>query len=117
MFAFTIEPEERYLLVHVSFKEGEKRRPSLGSARDVKKAMLLSVKSMLGELACVELDVLVVNDLSRTCIVCVSDKNQMRAAWFAITCVDNLGGVQCVLRVVKVSSTLLGVAPAKRTGN
>lgn len=115
MLAFTLAPAERFLMVHASFREGTAPRGGLGSARDVKKLLQGVARTMLGELGCSELEVLAVHE--RTFVLMVPAK-QMRAWWFAVSCVESwTGGMPCVLRVVKSSSTLLGVSGSSRVGH
>ncbi len=111
---FTVDPAERYAVVHVTWREGDKRRAQL-TAREAKKALQGSVRTMLGELSGVELEV-VACDAARSCFVARTHAIHLRALWLAVSCVENIEGAPCILRVVRVSSTLVGISGSSRPG-
>ena len=110
---FTLDPAERYVVVHTTWREGDKRRQL--TAREAKKALQASVKSMFGELSGVELEVLAC-DAARSSFIVRVNASHLRALWLAVSCVESLEGAPCVMRVARVSSTLLGAAGFSRPG-
>jgi RNase P/RNase MRP subunit POP5 len=111
---FTVDPEERFAMVHATWRDGDKRRAQL-TAREAKKTLQAAVKTMMGELSGVDMDVLTC-DAAKSCFVVRTNATHLRALWLAISCVENVEGAPCVMRVVRVSSTLVGVSGSSRPG-
>ncbi len=110
---FTLDPEERFVVVRSVW--GTRRPAAALTAREAKKALQASVKTMFGDLAGVEPEVLACDGATSTFVV-KTDKGQLRALWLSVSCVETLGEVPCVLRVLRVSSTLVGASAGLSSG-
>ncbi len=70
---------------------------------------------MFGDLAGVDPEV-VACDAATSTFVVRTERGQLRALWLGVSCVEALGGAPCVLRVLRVSSTLVGAAAGLSSG-
>lgn len=106
--AFTLEPEERYMLVQMGRAD---KQPVTGEA--AVQGVRNMVRMMLGDMACVSVDCVAAD--GNTFILRTSSRH-VRAVWLACSCVEQLAGKPVALRVARVASTLVALAASSRPG-
>lgn len=125
-FCFTWRPEERFLMVEMVFKMGQKNASSCATPFNVKLSLIKSMKSLFGEICnAIRMNVLSIDfptssssssSPHATCIVSCEARH-LRVVWCGLCSISALGDASPVAcRVIRVSSTLVGVTSSSLTG-